>query len=146
MDKFKIAEQLERDLITDFLVDNNIKNIKFSGKYAQHDGIYLTTTGEEVMFEIKVRNVASYTYPTTVIEKSKYEYLKKQSGKAYLFVFFTDNKVMIKNVKAGEVKHSTMGAPKTTAGDNTKIEKQFVEFDIKDDILIEYEQERQRKA
>lgn len=142
MNKFEIAERLERELITGLLNTKGITNIKFSGKYAQHDGEYITTAGDKVMFEVKVRNVTSNRYPTTVIERSKYEYLKNQSCKAYLFVFFTDNKVLIQDVKSGKVKYSTMNAPKTTSGNNTKIAKQFVEFNIKDAILIDYEQER----
>lgn len=142
MNKFEIAEQLERKLITGLLDTKNITNIKFSDKYAQHDGEYLTTAGDKVMFEVKVRNVSSNRYPTTVIEESKYEYLKSQSCKAYLFVFFTDNKVLIQDVKTGKVRYSTMNAPKTTSGNNTKIAKRFVEFNIKDSTLIEYEQER----
>lgn len=142
MDKFRIAEELEHRLMTGLLTSKGITNIKFSGDYKRHDGEYLNSKGENIMFETKVRNVTSDRYPTTVIERSKYEYLIRQDKPAYLFVYFTDNKVLIVDVKNSKSKFSQRMSPKTTSGNNEKVLKEFVEFNIKDSTLIEYEQER----
>lgn len=142
MDKFKIAEELEHKMMIGFLNSKGISNIKFSGDYWRHDGEYINSKGDLIMFETKVRDVTSKYYPTTVIEKSKYDYLMGQKDPVYLFVFFTDNKVLVADVKKSDVKFTKRLSPKTTSGNKEKVLKHFVEFEIKDSTLIDYEQER----
>lgn len=140
MDKFKVAEIVEKSLTTYMLVENGIEfdTIRFTEGFAQHDGEFVDKKGQTVKFETKVRNVPSDRYSTTIIEESKYEYLMAEELPTYLFVFFTDCKVFVQNVKKAEVSKKKKKAPKTTAGDNKKIEKTFVEFDIKKGITLNY--------
>lgn len=140
MDDSKLAEIVEKSLTTYMLVQNGIEfdTISFTGRFAQHDGEFVNKKGQRVKFETKVRNVPSDRYSTTIIEESKYDYLMAEELPTYLFVFFTDGKVFVKNVKKAEVSKKNRKAPKTTTGNNKKIEKTFVEFDIKEGNIIDY--------
>lgn len=141
MSKFKLATELERRLAIKLLESKGIplKNITFTGEFVRHDGEYVTDDGSVIMFETKVRNIPSTRYPTTIIERYKYEYLLKQKFDVLIFVFFTDGKVFVENVKTANVREMTRLSPRQTSGRNDMIMKDFIEFDLSKGLLIDYE-------
>lgn len=144
-DRFEEASLVERRLTKDFLVGTGIaeKAIYFTDakSYAAYDGSFYVNN-QKIMFEVKVRNVPSDRYSNTVIEQGKYNYLMacaKNSGvKPYIIIFFTDGKVLIKNITECEVKVSEKYAPITTAIYTGKKVKTFVEIPFKCDELSDY--------
>lgn len=140
MNRFQLASIKEREYMTNLLRSKGIKDwqVTFTDEksFKQYDGIYENSKGEMIMFEVKVRNVASNKYPTTVIEQSKYNFLidayRKEGVIPYIFIFFTDGKVLIQNLLSRTVVPKSMYAPKTTSGDTTKVLKHFMEIPIDD--------------
>lgn len=143
--RFEEASLVERRLTKEFLVSTGIaeKAIYFTDakSYAAYDGSFYVN-GQKIMFEVKVRNVSSDRYENTVIEQGKYNYLMacaKNSGvKPYIIIFFTDGKVLVKNIEHCEVKLSEKYAPITTAIYTGKKVKNFMEIPFKMDELAEY--------
>ena len=138
MNQFQLSSIRAKELMNNLLNSKGIPNhdIAFTDEkgYDKYDGTFKNSKGQTIMFEIKVRNVPSTQYPTTVIEKGKYDFLINQHNASgvipYLFVFFTDGKVLIQNLLSKSVIPTRMFAPKTTAGNNEKVIKNFVEFPI----------------
>ena len=134
MNEFTKASQIERAKMEKLFEKFNVSIYSFTkdDSYDQHDGVFINSKDENIMFEVKVRNVTSTQYKTTVIEKSKYDYLMSQTDKVpYLFIFFSDGTYFPHRLdKNNDYKQSAMGAPKTTAGDQTRITKQFIEIPI----------------
>lgn len=143
MNNFEKSSLIERKRMEKLFEKHNVIQYKFTteSSYEQYDGIYINSRGEEVMFEVKNRNVPSDKYRTTVIEESKFNFLTSQKDKQpYIFIFFTDGLYFPYNLNdATEYKRTKMLAPKTTAGDNTKIYKDFVEIVIDKTKLYRYE-------
>lgn len=138
MNQFQLSSIRAKELMNNLLNSKGIPNhdIVFTDEkgYDKYDGTFKNSKGQTIMFEIKVRNVPSTQYPTTVIEKGKYDFLINQYNTSgvipYLFVFFTDGKVLMQNLLSKSVIPTRMFAPKTTAGNNKKVIKNFVEFPI----------------
>lgn len=138
MNNFQTASIKSKEYMTELLKTQGIDSSKicFTSEkgYKRYDGTYQNSKGKTIIFEIKVRNVASFQYPTTVIEQSKYDFLineHKRSGVIpFIFIFFTDGKVLIQNLLGNSVTAKEYYAPRTTAGDNTRVIKKFMEFPI----------------
>ncbi len=134
MNKFTKASQLEREKMEKLFNKFNVAIYSFTDEnsFDKHDGIFINSKDENIMFEVKVRNVTSTQYKTTVIEKNKYDYLMSQSDKVpYLFIFFSDGTYFPHRLdKNNNYKQTAMGAPKTTSGDQTRITKQFIEIPL----------------
>ena len=133
MNNFQQASSLERKKMEAIFAFHNITNYKFTDElgYARYDGEFVNSKGESIIFEVKVRNVTSTKYKTTVIEQSKYDYLITQSKKAYVFVFFTDDTYMMHYLNASNnYKKSQMYAPRTTAANTGHKVKDFIEIPI----------------
>lgn len=134
--KFEESSELERTKMTAFFNKVGIEHFGFTSvhEFVRHDG-WFYKNGKKYMFEVKVRNIASDAYQTSVIEYGKYNYLKFNSkmddfSGAFLFVFYTDGKILIQDIDRVEEVFSKMKAPKTTSGDRTMVEKQFLEIPI----------------
>ena len=135
MNNFTKSSTLERTKMESLFEKFNVINYSFTDEdsYEQHDGIFTNSRNEDIIFEVKVRNVPSNRYSTTVIEESKYNYLMNQKDKVpFIFIFFSDGTYFPHKLEeVNNYKRTVMSAPKTTAGDQTKILKHFVEIPIK---------------
>lgn len=134
--KFTQSSTLERAKMTDIFNKFNITTYDFTDEkgFAKHDGTFVNSKNEKIMFEVKVRAVSSKAYKTTVIEKAKYDYLLDEAyntgSKPYVFVFFNDGNYMVQNLETAKVTYSKKQAPRTTAGSNEMITKHFTEIEI----------------
>jgi len=128
--QFKTASSTERQMMINFLNPNKITNLYFTAEdgYARFDGLLtIKKTNKEVIFEIKNRDLLSSTYTTSFIEKSKFDFLISSNIEAYVFIFFTDNKVLVHKLdKTFKYATQIVNAPSTTMGDNTIVEKTMV--------------------
>lgn len=94
--------------------------------------------GEHYYFELKRRRCYTYTYPTAILSKTKYDKLKAVEGKSYYIAMYYDYIVSfdIKNVapEYGIYRHK-----KTTDFNNNKmITEECVEFNI--NTLYKYDE------
>lgn len=135
-DKFKESSLIERMKMDDFLKSKGITDYGFTpiDSFERYDGWYRTKNGKKYIFEVKVRNVESTKYETTLIEKSKYDYLYSsvfltQVG-CLVFIFFTDGKVLIEDILTVEPTFIEMSAPLTTQGYRGRVNKTFLEIPI----------------
>lgn len=133
---FNDAENTERDYMMKVFNQFGITDYKFTpnGSYEQHDGEYTNSKGEKILFEVKVRYKGINEFKTTIIEKSKYDYLLQQeliTGKIpYLFAFYPqDNKVFVARVVEG-MEEKVNSCQRQTCGDQTKVYKNLVNFKI----------------
>lgn len=135
MSAFIESSKTEREKMTKLFKQYNVNTYSFTSdtSHLRHDGEYKTNK-YDVVFEVKVRNISSKSYKTTVIEESKYNYLidyAYRNGKEpYIFIFFNDGKVLIQNLNTVAHRIKNYQAPKTTAGDQTKVNKTFFEVEI----------------
>lgn len=140
MNKFEIASKLEREKMTTLFKQNNVNSFYFTDEngYDREDGFYTATTRtstKEIVFEVKNRDVASDRYSTTIIEKDKIDYLLQKGEESnhipYVFFFFTDGYYTAIKLSP-DVYYSSflMDAPATTMGNNTRVVKEFVGFNI----------------
>lgn len=134
MNNFKKSSLVEREKMEKIFNKFNVLVYNFTDEdgFDKHDGSYINSKKEHITFEVKVRNVPNNKYSTTVIEKSKYDYLMNlENTTPYLFIFFSDNTYFIHKLsKDNNYKQTKMKAPKTTAADNSMIMKDFVEIKI----------------
>lgn len=133
--KFQQSSKLERTKMTALFGLHNITNFSFTDDdgLERHDGEFQNPDNleESIMFEVKVRNVSSSAYRTTIIEESKYDYLMAFGKKAYLFIFFSDNTYFIHKLDPkNNYKKVSKSAPKTTCGNRTYVQKNFIEIEI----------------
>jgi hypothetical protein len=106
-------------------------NFTPADSFESFDGTYTNSKNEHIVFEVKVRNVPSTQYKTTIIEEFKLDELLKKKDPAYVFVFFSDNKFMCHKVEPKEnYKITQQLAPKTTCGNDAKIMKNFINIQI----------------
>lgn len=139
--------KVERQKMANLLASKNVKYIEYTSEegYHQFDGVYFNSKKKIVMFEVKNRNVTSTQYSTTIIEKSKYDYLLDESALKgvipLLFVFFTDNKYAIINLNNEQAVNGQLNCPKNTAsdGNNSYITKDVVEFKLTKENIYTYE-------
>lgn len=136
MSRFSEASIIERRMLEDMFIEGGVEEYGFTDEdsFEQYDGKYIYE-GKKVIFEVKVRNIDSGKYKTTIIEESKYRFLldyckENPDVHPYIFIFFTDNKVFRGDLREERVNFVTKMAPKTTMGDNTKVKKKFVEIKI----------------
>jgi len=140
MNKFKQAALLEREKMETIFKRKGITSYNFTSidSYDKHDGTFVNTRGETITFEVKVRNVNSGTYNTTIIEKSKFDYLLTQPN-PHLFIFFQNGRYLVHKLSADKnYIFSTKFAPKTTSGNTDKIDKQMVEIPIIERELLTF--------
>jgi hypothetical protein len=142
MNNFQKASVKERQKAEALLISKGVTEYGFTDDegYDQHDGWYTTKTGKIICFEVKNRNVSSTKYRTTVIEKKKYEYMTNEQkvGEPYLFVFFTDDKVLVENLTSRPYKQTQFMAPKTTADYSNKILKLQIEIPIDNTNILTF--------
>lgn len=97
-----------------------------SNEFSQEDLVF-THNNKNHSVEVKRRRFNSNKYPTTIIEKSKYEYLLSHNG--ILVVVFDDCWIIIKNLKNAFVRETQKYARKTTDFKNQNwVLKTFVEL------------------
>ena len=97
-----------------------------SNEFSQEDLVF-THNNKNHSVEVKRRRFNSNKYPTTIIEKSKYEYLLSHNG--ILVVMFDDCWIIIKNLKNAFVRETQKYARKTTDFKNQNyVLKTFVEL------------------
>jgi hypothetical protein len=139
---FKESSKTERILMSKLLNKKGITNIYFTNEigYAKFEGLFTNSKGEEIIFEVKNRKNTSTFYNETIIEKTKFDFLLSSGITPYIFIFFTDNKVLIHKLdRNNKYKEKIYLAPKTTDGDNTKINKVMIKIEIKKEELYNYE-------
>lgn len=139
MNAFTQSSIKEREHMERVFLEREITKYSFTDEegFCRHDGQFTNSKGQEIIFEVKVRNVSSTKYRTTVIEESKFDYLLDNRRPAVLFIFFTDGKYLIHKLSRDNKYYTTqMLAPRTTAGYNDKVLKTFIEIPIKDDFLF----------
>lgn len=143
MDYFKAAGDNERQKMTNLFEQFGITSYVFtkSDGYDRVEGYYTGKTGNEYVFEVKCRDIATTAYTQTIIEKKKVDAVLEESDKSnhkpILFFFFTDGNCMFQRLDK-ETYYSTINldAPATTMGYNNKVTKQFVPFNITTNKLI----------
>lgn len=133
----------ERELMKQYMESHNIKSFQFSpdDSFEQWDGKMID--GEtRIIFEVKVRNIPSYKYSTTIIDETKYnfllDYTKDTDVQPYIFIFFSDGKVLKKNLKVVARKTLRMKAPIMTSENKGEKLKDFVEIPITELNLENY--------
>lgn len=100
-----------------------------SNQYSQED-LTFKWNNNQYSVEVKKRRFKKDTYPTTIIEKSKWDYLLSHNG--ILVVLFDDCWVIFKNLKSAYKGISIKPARQTTDFKNQKwVNKEFVELDLK---------------
>ena len=133
----------ERKLMKEYFEKNDITQYQFSpdDSFEQWDG-KCVIGDSQIIFEVKVRNIPSFRYKTTIIEESKYDFLinytKETKVKPYIFIFFTDGKVLKKNLKNVNKNTIKKIAPIMTSEDKGEKEKTFVEIEITELNLENY--------
>ncbi len=135
--KFQIASKKERELMQRLLNSNSsVSQIEFTpiDGYDRYDGsFYSTTVGDKVYFETKVRSTTSKQFSKTGIELSKYEYLQSLNKPAMLFVFFSDNKVMVHRFNDNtKYTKASIQAPKQSCGNREIVTKYMIDVPIID--------------
>lgn len=138
MDKFKKASLLERSKMEQVFNKEGIVNYNFTSAESKerHDGTFENKKGTKITFEVKVRNIDVNKYDTTIIEKSKFDYLITQTN-PYLFVFYENDVYLSHRLKKNNnYVFSTKMAPRATMGDNTIIKKIMVEIPIIDNEIF----------
>lgn len=142
--KFVQASQQERQLMESMFLEAGVDQYWFTDdeSFDQYDGKYIYED-KKVIFEVKVRNIPSTQFRTTIINKEKYDFLVNYCKESpdvhpYIFVFFSDEKVFRADLLKDEVNFITRKAPQTTMGNQTMIEKVFAEFKIDTDKLYVY--------
>lgn len=99
-----------------------------SNEFSQED-LWFYHNDKKHSVEVKRRRFNSNQYPTTIIEKSKYEYLLQNNG--ILVVVFNDCWIIIKNLKKAFVGESKKYARKTTDFKNQDcVLKTFIELNF----------------
>lgn len=134
----------ERELMEKYMESNGIKTYSFSpiDSFEQWDG-KMIDDGVKIIFEVKVRNIASDKYKTAIIDKVKYDFLmdytKDTDVQPFIFIFYNDGKVLRKNLKKTKVKTTEKAAPIMTAEDKGKRIKELTEIPILELNLETYE-------
>lgn len=144
MNKFVESSKLERKKMLQVFEKNNITDYEFTDEngFDKYDGIFTKKDGTSIVYEVKNRNIPSNRYLTTIIERSKYEYLiglaKTTGSLPYIFIFFTDGKYFVQNLLEANVLFVNKNCPKTTAGNNQIVAKELVEITIDKNRLYEF--------
>lgn len=145
MDNFTKAERIEAQLINKLFKQVGVTNYTITPEksYSQHDGTYVRSNGDNVIYEVKVRYVGINQYPTTVIEQAKYDYMiktaKETNSTPYLLAFYPkENKVLYIDLTENlDFTTTTQYAPKTTCGDNQMVQKSFVNIPIRKNQILD---------
>lgn len=134
MNNFQIASQKERQKMTSLFEQRGITNYKFTDDngYDQYDGWFESPkTNEIICFEVKNRAVSSLAYPTAILNEKKYQFMLDQTiGHPYAFIFYTNNKVLIEDLRSQSYKVTQMYLPATTANYGENIYKNTIEIPI----------------
>ena len=123
---FTTASTVEREKMLQLFTQNGITNYLFTDEttYEQWDGLYVTKL-KSVCFEVKVRQFEHDRWYSTMIEKSKFDFLTttQQIGEPRLFVFFDDNTYFTTKLERESLEyfHSKEFLPRTTMGSRDKI-------------------------
>lgn len=140
----KQYSEVERRLMKEYFQSKGITKYQFSPAdgYDQWDGKFVDGQ-DQIIFDVKVRNIPSTMYNTTIINESKYDFLTKYTEdtnvKPYIFVFFTDGKVFVKNLKRVKKNIVEKTADKVTAEpEKGKKVHRYCEIYIDELSLINY--------
>lgn len=100
-----------------------------SNQYSRED-LTFKWNNNQYSVEVKKRRFKKDKYPTTIIEKAKWDYLISHNG--ILVVLFDDCWVVFKNIKKAFVKETIKWASKTTDfKDKRLVEHRYIELDLK---------------
>ena len=141
MNKFETSSLEERKQMETIFNKYGIKEYSFTDVkgFDRIDGEFIhPKTGKRVIFEVKNRNVDHNQYPSTVIEESKYNFLKakaiQEDCEPRLFVFFKDGYFVSYNLLTEATYKTVRRSSRTTAGISAKdlevIDKQFINFKV----------------
>jgi len=143
---FETAAQRERRLMTLLFNQLGIERTEFTEGYTRHDfSLTASTNGEVMIGEIKVRNTKSSDYNnSTFIEEDKVKYLldhtRGTDKKPGIVFFFSDGYAYKQMLSHDEVYPTReVRCNKTTMGDQTKIPKRMIDFNIDRTKLIRLE-------
>lgn len=135
------ASRIEREKMDIIFKKYNVTDYEYSPDdgFDGWDGKYTNSKGEQIIYEVKVREIASDKYKEVILNKSKVDNIvamaKQENRIPFAFIFFNDNKVGIINLTEWWwFKQSTILVSKTTMGDQTKINRKI--YNIKIDKLI----------
>lgn len=143
MNKFTEYSHIERMKMEQLFTKHNITKYEFtdSDGYDRYDGLFFNSKNERIFFEVKNRKVYSNQYTTSFIDYSKYEFLielnKKTGDKVFVFIFYSDDKVLIQDLTKANITKTEFNCPRTTAGDQTKVLKQMATIEINSKNLID---------
>lgn len=143
MTEFDRYSKAEENNMAYLFQQNDVEDFCFTQTSSQYDGQFTTKSGREAIFEVKNRAVSHNTYNTTIIEKSKFDYMRKAAKEMkvqpLLFVFFKDNKYLTIDLNTANPRFNSIYAPATTAVSSNKILKEMAHFNIQDYTIREYD-------
>lgn len=133
MNNFNRASQEERLIMTKFFKQKNITNYTFTEieSFDRYDAII----NNKAVIEVKVRNQNSTDFSSTMIEKSKFDFLINYSKETnlipFLFVYYKKDKLLRWwNLLEQPRKIIILKCPKSTMGDNTMIDKECIDIQV----------------
>lgn len=129
--KFVQASKKERVILTKFFEKVNVTNYTLSNEEG-FDRFDAVITGNAII-EIKIRSQASTTYPSTIIELSKFNFLREEGKRLkmipLLFVYFdVDDILCIWDLNKVERSIIRLLCPQTTMGYTEKVMKDCVDI------------------
>jgi hypothetical protein len=126
MNNFQKSSLVEREKLTALYTSKNITEFDFTDSKGvdRYDSTF-KSFDQDFIVECKVRANSSTKYPTTLIEKSKVEFLiekaKETNATPLLVVFYNDGKYSRYNLnKLGNVRVEQKYCNRTTAVDSGK--------------------------
>ena len=138
MNKFQQTENIGRQLMKEVLSQLNINRVIFTEeRFDQIDGFFAQKSNKYGV-EIKVRDSKYESYPTHLMEVSKFKYMcqlikNKHINNAYYACFFGDNVLYLysakdihKQIKEGKIIKQYYHLNRTTVYDNGKVNKQIL--------------------
>lgn len=129
-------------LVTNYFKEINTDNYKFSeNQYSRWDYAY-RIEDNIVVGELKQRSFNSTQYPDTMIERSKYDYIRaanKAKGVGGELVVMFNDCYYVFDVINSKVKYDSKVCPKTTSFQSREyVVKDVVLFNLQDGIRYEY--------
>lgn len=142
MTKFETAELAERNNMIALFKQFNVQQYEFTetNTFNNVDGYFTGSTGNQVAFEVKVRNTKSDQYSTTIIESFKLDAMHSATSNTQydpmLFVFFADSKVFFEKLKVDGYEKFVCPTQATTMGNTELINKEFVKIPINNKQIL----------
>lgn len=135
INKFTQAAEKERELLSRFFESIGCTNYSFTEAegFDRYDATF-EFLDIKYLVEVKVRNVKSNQYPTTLIDKSKTDFLREEALKEgyipVLVIFFTDDKCFLCNLDKVRGKVERKYCNRTSAVNTGKKMKEVELFTI----------------